>query len=394
MRPMTPRTSLLSLAIFLVSARAFGIPIKTGTDDFTLNVDTNLQLRLEETGGGPPPTATSGAAPSGHWNFDIFFRRASLTFRGTAFKIFTYYLKLETGRFGLRGNLSGSSQIQDAYIGYVPFRDFNIEGGFLKTPLSRPAVDSSPQTNTLEGVSDILMYPNARAQRQMGVQVRGLLFNRWFLIRGGIYEGARNGYSGGNATTPPFPIPATTNPNGWPMIGGMARVNLLGYETGYTYPGIYLDGISRLSIGVGGQYQSRSGAVNRDGTISDYTALSADIFADIALPGDSEAVLSLDGYHFDYGSGAAKTGYGAHGEIGYRWGPIEPQANAYWFNSETKVNSFLRLAGGLNYFIRGHNAKFMFEYQNTIMNGVLPNTPGRAPTKWLHQFLLQFQLHV
>jgi hypothetical protein len=384
----------LWLAILLVSAQVFAVPVQLGTTDFTLNVDANLQLRLEETGGGPPPTATSGAAPSGHYNFDIFFRRASLSIRGTGLKVFTYYLKLETGRFGLRGNYSSSTQIQDAYIGYVPFPDFNIEGGFLKTPLSRPAVDSSERSNSLEGVSDILLYPNTRAQRQMGLQVRSLLFNQWFLIRGGIYEGARNGYSGGNPTTPPFPIPATQNPNGWPMIAGMARVNLLGYENPYTYPGIYLDGISRASFGVGGQYQSKSGAVNRDGTINDYTALSADVFADIALPGDSEAVLTLDGYRFDYGTGQAKTGYGAHGEIGYRWGHIEPQGSAYWFNSETKKNSFLRLAGGLTYFIKGHTAKIMFEYENTIMNGVLPNTPGLAPTKWLHQFLLQIQLHV
>src|SRR5215468_2190976 len=375
MRPMTPRTSLLSLAMFLAWSPAFAVPVQTGTTDFTLNLDANLQLRFEETGGGPLPTATSGAAPSGHWNFDIFFRRASFSIRGAAFKSFTYYLKLETGRFGLRGNYSGSTQIQDAYIGYVPFPDFNIEGGFLKTPLSRPAVDSSERSNTLEGVSDILLYPNTRAQRQMGLQVRGLLFEQRFLIRGGIYEGARNGYSGGNPTGT-FPIPATANPNGWPMLGGMARYNLFGYETAYTYPGIYLDGITRVSFGVGGQYQSKSGAVNRDGTINDYTALSADIFADIALPGDSEAVLTLDGYRFDYGTGAAKTGYGAHGEIGYRWGPIEPQANAYWFNSETKLNSFLRLAGGLTYFIKHHEMKFMLEYQNTIMNGVLPNTPN------------------
>ncbi len=391
MRQVTPRTLHSALAMFLASSPAFAIPVKTGIDELTLNVDTNLQLRLEETGGGPLPTASAGAAPSGHYNFDIFFRRASLSIRGGAFKVFTYYLKLETGKFGARGNYSTSSQIQDAYIGYVPFTDFNIEGGFLKTPLSHPAVDSSWRANSLEGVSDILMYPNTRAQRQNGLQVRGLLFDRWLLIRGGVYEGARSGVSGGNPQPfqPPF-----INPNGWPMLAGMARLNLLGYENTYTYPGIYLDGLSRLSFGLGGQYQSRSGGVRRDGSVNDYTAFAADIFADIALPGDSEAVLTLDGYRFDYGVGMAKTGYGSHAEVGFRVGPIEPQANYYWFNSETKVNSFLRLAGGLTYFIRGHQAKIMAEYENTIANGVLPNTPAHVSTKWLHQILLQAQVHL
>jgi hypothetical protein len=379
------------LASLLASFGAFAIPVKTGNEDFTLNIDTNLQLRLEETWGGPPPTTTSGAAPSGHINTDIFLRRASLSARGTALKYFTYYIKLESGKFGARGNYSVSSLLQDVVLGYVPVPDFNIEGGFLKTPLSRPAVDSSWRANTLEGVSDILLYPNTRAQRQNGLQVRGLLFDHRMLIRGGIYEGARSGVSGGNPTTPAVPA---VNPNGWPLVAAMLRLNLVGYETSYTYPGIYVDGKSYVSFGVGGQYQSHSGsAVQVDGTLSDYLALAADFFADIALPGDQEAVFTLDGYRFDYGGGAAKTGFGLHGEVGYRWGSIGVQASSYWFNSDTKVNSFLRGAGGLTYFISEHKAKIMLEYESTISNGTLPNQPNHTATPWLHQILLQWQLH-
>lgn len=389
MRHITRRTSLFSLATLLGSTGAWAISVRTGTDDFTLNVNTNLQLRLEGTVGGPPPTATSGAAPSGHFNTDIFLRRASLSIGGTAYKMFTYYLKLETGRFGARGNYSTSSQIQDAYLGYVPVTYFNIEGGFLKTPLSRPSVDSSPQTNSLEGVGDILLYPNTRAQRQMGLQVRGLVLDRWLLIRGGIYEGARYGFSGGNPATPPL---QRVNPNGWPMLAGMLRLNLIGYEPQYTYPALYLDGTSHMSVGIGAQYQASSGAPQPNGTVADYLALAADFYADLALPADTEALLILDGYRFDYGSGASRTGYGAHGEVGFRWGFIEPEGNLYWFNSETKTNSFLKLAGGLNFYIHRHNAKIMTEYWNLISNGTLPNTPGRVSTPWLHQVQLQAQL--
>jgi len=381
------RPSFLSLAVLLASSGAFAIPVPTGTKEFTLNIDTNLQLRLEETWGGPPPSATADAAPSGHLNTDIFLRRASFSARGTAYEIFWYYIKLETGRFGARGNYTTASQLQDVVLGYIPFEDFYIEGGFLKTPLSRPAVDSSWRSNSLDGVSDILLYPNTRAQRQNGLQVRGLLFDKRFLIRGGIYEGARAG-NGGATFTQPY-----VNPNGWPMLGGMARLNLVGYETSYTYPGIHVDGKSYVSAGVGAHYQSHSGsAVQADGTLSDYVALAADFYADLALPGDQEAVLILDGYRFDYGAGAPKTGYGTHGEAGFRWGWIEPQLNYYWFNSDTKTNSFLRLAGGLNIYIKRHHAKIQMEYQNTIMNGTLPNQPDHTMTPYLHQFLVQWQL--
>ncbi len=389
MRYRTRWASLSSLPVLLASSGTFAISVRTGTDDFTLNINTNLQLRLEGSYAGPQPTATSGAAPSHHFNTDIFLRRASLSARGTAYKLFTYYLKLEAGKFGARGNYSTPSLIQDMVIGWVPVTDFNIEGGFLKTPLSRPAVDSSWRTNSLDGVSDILLYPNTRAQRQTGVQVRGLLFDRRILIRGGLYEGARSGESGGSPTTfaPPF-----INRNGVPMYAGMVRLNLIGDETSYTYPAIHLDGKTYVSLGVGGQYQSRSGAVKSDGTVNDYSALAADFYTDLALPGDMEAIFILDGYQFDYGVGASKTGHGVHSEVGFRWGHIAPQGSFYWFNSDTRVNSFFKLGGGLTYFVKEHHAKIMTEFASTIANGTLPNTPGHPATPWLHQILVQAQL--
>lgn len=385
----TPWISFSSLAVLLVSSRVFAIEVRTGTEDFTLSVDGNLQFRNEYVYGGPPPppTNTSGPAPSGTVNVDFFLRRASLAARGTAYKYFWYYVKLETGRFGARGNYSSASLLQDVVVGVVPIPDVYIEGGFLKTPLSRPADDSSPRDNSLEGVSDILLYPNTRAQRQTGAQLRGLFFDKRILIRGGAYEGARNGFSGGSTTTPSTP---PVNPNGVPLIAGMARYNFIGADTSYTYPQIYVDGSSHLSAGVGGQWQSHSGS-QKDATSNyDYSALAADVFVDMAVPDDMEALFILDGYRFDYGPGKPKTGYGLHGETGYRWRWIQPQANFYWFNSDTKTNSFLKVAGGLNFYIRGHNAKIQVEYESLIQNGILPNHPNMTP--WQRQFLVQAQI--
>src|SRR2546430_5616788 len=233
MRHMTSWIRVPSLAVFLVSSAAFAIEVRTGTEDFTLNVDGNLQFRNENIFDGPAPTATSGPAPSGHVNSDFYMRRASLSARGTAYKYLWYYVKLETGRFGARGNYNTASLLQDVVVGYVPVPDVYIEGGFLKTPLSRPAVDSSWRDNALESVSDILMYPNARAQRQTGVQLRALLLDRRILIRGGAYEGAR---AAAVSSTNPAPATPSVNPNGVPRWPGMARLNLICDDPGYTYP--------------------------------------------------------------------------------------------------------------------------------------------------------------
>ena len=72
--------------------------------------------------------------------------------------------------------------------------------------------------------------------------------------------------------------------------------------------------------------------------------------------------------------------------VAYRWGLLEPQGTFHWFNSDTKQNSFLRIAGGLNLFLQGHGAKIQAELASSIANANLQRTPAR------HQFVLQTQL--
>ena len=74
------------------------------------------------------------------------------------------------------------------------------------------------------------------------------------------------------------------------------------------------------------------------------------------------------------------------GEVGYRWGPVEPQGNFHWFNSDTKQNSYLKIAGGVNLFLQGHRAKIQAEFASIIANSNLATTPA------LHQFIVQAQL--
>jgi hypothetical protein len=97
-------------------------------------------------------------------------------------------------------------------------------------------------------------------------------------------------------------------------------------------------------------------------------------------------MLMVGGYRFDYGAGNGRTGYGMQGEVGYRWGPLEPQGNFHWFNSDTKQNSYLKIAGGLNLFLQGHRAKIQGEFASIIANANLVTTPP------LHQVIVQSQL--
>jgi hypothetical protein len=178
MRHVKERIALLPFAILLASPTAFAIKIQTGTEDLTLNLTVLLQARAEGDFDGParPPATIPGVAPSGHINTDFFLRRGQLIASGTAYKNFTYYIKLDTPRFGLRGDYSGSAFVQDLYIGFVPFPDFNVETGFLYMPLTHAALASAVSASALEGPADILLYNNARGLRETGVQIRTLLF--------------------------------------------------------------------------------------------------------------------------------------------------------------------------------------------------------------------------
>ena len=361
-------------ALLLASSSAAAIDVPTGTEDFTLKVEPLIQPRIQLNWDGPP----GGAAPSGHANIDFFIQRARLLVRGTAYKDFSFAINIVAVRIGERGNLNVTPFLQDLLVGYMPANDVHVEIGLLVMPLSHAAVERAGYGSSIEGIGNILLYNNARQLRETGIQMRALLLSRRILLRGGFYEGARN--------TNPAATPAL-NPDGRPLAAGMVRWNLVGDETAYAYPGIYLDEKTRISIGVGGQYQPRSGALRAgSGAYDDYIALATDLFADVAVAPRMEALLSVGGYRFDYGAGNARTGYAMQGEIGYRWGCVEPQGNFYWFNSDTKRNSYLKIAGGLNLFLHGHHAKIQAEFASIIANANLETTPA------LHQIIVQVQL--
>ncbi len=382
----------LFVSVLLASPAAFAIKVPTGTDDFLLNINVLLQARAAGYWDGDRPTATGGASPHGTFDTDFYIRRARLITSGTAFQHFTYYIMLDTPNFGIRGNYGGTTGttiLQDLHIGYIFAKDVELEMGFLYMPLSHLALNSSAATSAIEKSTAIIFYNNNRGLRETGIQIRALFLDNRILLRGGLYEGLKGDP---NAAV-------VVNPNGRPLFGGTVRVNLIGYETGYAYPSLYLDGKTRVSIGVAGQYQTKgsntpvTGSVpNAQGVrpvtlrgVNDYIAGSADIFADFALPGDTELAIQADVYRFDWGSGSDKTGYGSTLEIGYRIGQIEPEVNGYWFNSESHQFSFLKLAGGLNYFFKGHQAKLGLEFWH-IKSGV-----NFDASNALHQIVLQAQ---
>jgi hypothetical protein len=388
-------TRLLLIDVFLASSGAFARDIPTGIDELEVSIGVLLQARAVGVWDSDT-TTTAGAAPDGGYVTDFYIRRARFYVNGRALKKFTFLILLDMPNFGIRGNYGGSAFISEMHIGYEPAADVSIEAGLLTMPLSHLAVSRASYASAIEPPTGILFYNSSRALHETGAQVRALLLGHRILFRGGFFSGLHANLESTDA------IARSVNPSGRPLAAGMLRLNLIGDETDYAFPTLYFDGKSRISIGVGGQFQRNgsntpvtSGALDA-GTglrfapaltaVNDYAALAADVFADIALPADNEFAVQADIYRFDWGAGSDKTGYGSTLELGYRLGAIEPEVNGYWFNSDSRQNSFLKAAGGFNYFFNRRQTRLSLEFWS-IKSGVDLKSAAA-----LHQLVFQAQV--
>src|SRR5215472_13305833 len=253
----------IPVAVLLTSSGAFAVKVTTGKD-FDLNISVLLQARAVaswdgDSPYGPPPRATNTSAPDGSVDTDFYMRRMRLIVSGAAYQHWVYYLMLDEPNFGSHGNYTTSTLfVQDVHIGYEFVPGTALEGGFLYMPLTHLALNSSSSTSSLEKGTAILFYNNARGLRETGVHFRGLFLDNKIFFRGGLFNGL-HGLQG--AATDPGganPSPSTTvNPGGRPLVAGMARYNFIGYESGYSFPALYYDGKSRVSVGVGAQFQTK-----------------------------------------------------------------------------------------------------------------------------------------
>jgi hypothetical protein len=383
----------IPVAVLLTSSGAFAVKVTT-TKDFDLNISVLLQARaVASWDGDQPAKATNSSAPNGSVDTDFYMRRMRLIVSGAAYQHWVYYLMLDEPNFGSRGNYNIAANpvfVQDVHIGYEWVPGTALEGGFLYMPFTHLALNSSSSTNSLEKGTAILFYNNARGLRELGVHFRGLFLDNKIFLRGGLFNGL-HGLQGSD------PTGQVLNPGGRPLVAGTVRYNFIGYEAGYSFPALYYDGKSRVSVGLSAQYQLKGSntpitTVNAAGVratantaVNDYVAYAADFFADFALPDDQEFAVQTDINRFDWGSGSDKTGWGSATEVGYRIGPIEPQVNGYWFNSESKQANFFKIAGGLNYFFIKHQSRIGIEFWH-----IKQNVPWDG-SSYLHQILVQYQ---
>jgi Phosphate-selective porin O and P len=357
---MKSLSRLLVLAVALLSTSAWAVKIPVGTDSAI-----NFSLLLQ-----PTMQFLDGASPNGSLNTDFYVRRSRLNVTGNYGQYVAYQLQFDMPRFGLRGNFSTSAIVQDANVTVIPIPDLYIDMGLMTMPLSRTSLESSAAFQTLDLLGNAVRYNAAFNLRDVGLQVRYIGLDKKLNARVGIFTGARaanqtainvrNNAGTGTVAAAPY-----VNPDGAPRLAAYAQYAILGQEAGYVFNSIYFSETPIVVVGAGMQWQPKgiavptfSPAVTSTGTSQltppDYTILAASYFIEYPFSSDLEVVSNGSYYQYRNGAINVNTGYGMSGDLGVRYGIIEPVVSAEYFSADLHTADFRRLAAGLDFWVSKH----------------------------------------
>lgn len=377
---MNPRCLALALSAALAVPMTAHAGAKVKIDDqtsFELGLRLQSQFISTETDRGADGTFES--------QNDFSVRRARVKFRGNYSTWATAYVQAD---FEELGGTSADMRIIDAYVLLKPHKLAWLYFGENMSPAMRQNVTSSGAfmaldrpglayksltwggrakyafTNTTFGDSNARLNTQARVPvRDLGATLFGnhsftpKLHLKYYL---GAYDGVQA--AGDDA----------------PRLTARAQVNLLDPEPGYYNDGTYLG--EKRTLGIGGSYD-RQDSVTLDqvtGSKVDYELFSVDAFAEIPLPlgsltaeagyvnldlGGGETLVTAGGTTL--GNAARSQGDGYFAQAGYYVKRLQPWVNYEQWTSDAADDrgSYKAYRAGLNYFLKGHDAKLVAGFE-------------------------------
>jgi hypothetical protein len=283
---------------------------------------------------------------------NLFLRRTMLLLGGTVLHDFEYFIDTDFADLmkaaGDQGTKNGPGiSLKDVFISYVGLGDvFKIDAGLMLPPLSHASNQGAPFLYGLDFFSNAYRHQNVFGSaansfgRDVGLQLRGLVFGSHLEYRAGVFQGKRGAPEGTH--------PSGRNPF---RVAGRVQLNLLDAETGFFYRGTYLGEKRIASIGGSFDVQPSDAGTYRafaadaiwdvDGITGqfNYVYRNGDDF--VALP--KQQALSLEaGYLIK----PLRSSF--IGRVERRWGPGEPIDEtdfgggiAFWaFNHTSNIKAF------------------------------------------------------
>ncbi|MGB4270121.1 MAG: selenite/tellurite reduction operon porin ExtI [Spirochaetota bacterium] len=357
------KLSRLLVAIALVvglaapSFAADGIAKFTFGDDQYLELHYLLQVQAYS-------QYKDGKPESDYWSKDTMIRRSRIIVKGQAAQGVEFFMETDAPKQENDNNAQADVTkngkylfTQDAYIDFTIAKELKIAFGHILLPFMHHNRQSAVTLLCADYTAAIVPV-GGNVWRDTGIEFRGLLANGLIDYRIGVWDGKDRD------TTPPI-----TNKNDMPRYTGRVQVNLKDAEEGFFYSGNYLGKKSIISFGFGVDYQ-QDVYVTGITKAKDYTAWTVDVYFDHPIGANN--VLTLQGAYVNvkngvFGVAAEKANmYFAEGGflINGTWQPV---ARYYYKETENGTKSKIsEIAGGLNYFIKGHNANIKVEYAQQL----------------------------
>lgn len=326
--------------------------------------------------------------------YDFSIQRIRLLFKGKLSKHWRFFVGTLTNNYGRNGNNNIDAFIGDAMFEFFLNRQFRVNVGLLRPAFSRHSLFSGAKLNTIHQHSFFIKRAVADQQtkfipfRDMGIQIRGLLFNDRIDYRLAITDGLE---PGGGADNPRFT--------------GRIGYNFFDAEPEYLLANNYLG--KRKVLTVGFSYDVQAGVGIPDEGVYHpekdiYWALAGDVHADIPF-GKQSVVADLSFYYYgkklvldpDLKSATPSgmipqpKGWGLVGELGYRYKKFNPLVSMEYFMPDNKDDSDkgkrMTLLYGFNYWIKGYKINLKAQF------GMSKIWKTAAEPDWAKIFTLQSQ---
>ena len=312
--------------------------------------------------------ATAASAGSQGYQQNFFLRRARIMMGGNVGDKISFFFQTDDPKLGITPkNLATGFILQDAWMEYKVSNQLQIAGGEMLVPFSRQALQSPVSYYSVD-ISSVSTVNNAALQqsglRDMGFQAKGYFLKDRLQYRGGMFSGARDS----NARNPL-------------RQALYVQYDFFSPEKEYAYAGTALGKRKILAVDAGGDKQGS------------YRAYSANVASDTPVRGGDEAGFNLQYLHFDgrdkfltvpaQNNFLAEAAYYVHQAKCQPFGRWETQRFVAAVNGTKDIN---RVGGGVNYYLRGQNLKWTFQYLRALPQNGSPIRPGNEFTVQLQAF--------
>jgi len=306
-----------------------------------------------------------GTPEDDYWSKDFKIRRSRVILKGQAAQGVEFFMETDAPNFE-DNNTGKNLYTQDAYIDFTIAKELKIAFGHILLPFMHHDRQSAVTLLCADYTAAVVPV-GSNVWRDTGIEFRGLLANGLVDYRIGVFDGKDRDAS----------VTPVINKNDMPRFTGRIQVNLKDAEEGFFYSGNYLGKKSIISFGAGLDYQQD--VYNAGTKAKDYTAWTVDVYFDHPVAANN--VLTLQGAYVDVKNtpfASVTVGgtpvypekmkmYFAEGGflINGTWQPV---ARYYYKKVELSGvdGKISEVAGGLNYYIKGHNANIKVEYAQQL----------------------------